>query len=219
MNQEQILQTLCQNILSIQSKSPILVGIDGAGASGKTMLADSLVKPLEKQGKSVIRSSVDNFHNPSHVRKQRGELCPVGYYEDSFNYQAMKDSLLEPLSSNGNGLYSTGNFDFRTNSEVSSSIKKAHPHTVLIFEGVFLFRPELVDYWDYRIFVHSDFNITLNRALKRDLNLFGTEEIVKEKYYKRYIPGQQLYLDKCKPQCLAHITIDNNDYSAPKIIT
>jgi uridine kinase len=215
MQTAQLIETICKNILSIQSNRPILVGVDGVGAAGKTVLADSLIEPLEKSGKSVIRSSVDNFHNPEHIRKQKGNLCPIGYFEDSFDYEALIKRLLAPLSEGGSLEYQAAKYDFRNESSVSSPYQKAKENSVLVFEGVFLFRPEIIDFWDFKILVKSDFDITLKRALKRDLSLFGTEAIIREKYHHRYIPGQQHYLDICKPELHSDMVINNNDFSNP----
>ena len=46
------------------------------------MLADELIEPLRARGRSVIRASIDGFHNPREIRHQQGRDCPKGYYED-----------------------------------------------------------------------------------------------------------------------------------------
>jgi uridine kinase len=77
---------------------------------------------------------------------------------------------------------------------------------------------ELVDFWDVRIFVEADFTVTLGRALTRDLELFGGADEVKDRYMRRYIPGQRLYLAEANPQAHADIIIRNDDPTRPVII-
>ena len=69
-----------KRIIAARRDGPILVGIDGIDASGKTHLGDQLYEQLRQAGFPVIRSTVDNFHHPRQVRYQRGKLSPEGYY-------------------------------------------------------------------------------------------------------------------------------------------
>ena len=54
--------------------------------------------------------------------------------------------------------------------------------------------------WDYRIFVDVTMQVALQRAMHRDLPLFGTPEAVRASYLERYFPGQQLYFQAVQPQ-------------------
>ena len=126
------------------------MGIDGVDASGKTTLAGELADELEKSSRPIIQASVDDFHNTKSIRCAKGENSPEGYYYDSFNYKAMTEVLLDPLSS-GKVQYKTAIFDYRTNLEVVLPIETADRDSILVMEGIFLFRPELINYWDIKI--------------------------------------------------------------------
>jgi uridine kinase len=89
---------------------------------------------------------------------------------------------------------------------------------VLLFEGVFLFRPELYAYWDFKIFVEVDLQTSLARALKRDPDLFGDSETIIKRYQKKYIPGQQIYLETVQPKSKADVIVANHDLMQPHII-
>ncbi|WP_338247787.1 hypothetical protein [Dictyobacter halimunensis] len=78
-------------------------------------------------------------------------------------------------------------------------------------DGVFLLRSELDPLWDYRIFVQADFEVALRRAVERDQPLFGDAMAVRRRYLQRYIPGQQLYLQRDHPQERADAIVLNND--------
>ena len=82
-----------------------------------------------------------------------------------------------------------------------------------------MFRPELVNYWDIRIFVDVDFKITVKRAVKRatEIEYIGAEQEILDKYEKRYIPGQQLYFEQAQPKEKADIIINNSDFENPEI--
>ena len=101
---------------------------------------------------------------------------------------------------------------------MASPVEEAAPGSVLLFDGVFLLRPELFAYWDVTIFVHADFDEIVRRAETRDQEQMGGVENVRDRYRKRYIPGQQLYFERCAPQQKADIVLDNTDPAEPKLV-
>ncbi|MBU1111097.1 cytidylate kinase family protein [Patescibacteria group bacterium] len=219
MSRKDLIIFLSEQILQIKQEKPVLVVIDGVDASGKTTLAEELAEYLLKiQDREIIRASIDGFHNSEKRRYLKGPDSPEGYYNDSFNYPALVKNLLDPLKSGGAG-YKTAIFDYRTNTEVDAPALNATSGAILIMEGVFMLRPEIVKYWDLKIFVDVDFTVTVPRAVKRsaEKNHIGSEEEIRRKYDQRYIPGQKLYLDEAKPKEVADIVIDNTDFEDPKV--
>ena len=211
LKRAQGLEKLASRISQIAQPHPLRVAIDGPDAAGKTTLAEELVALLQACGRPVIRASIDGFHNPACMRYRRGITSPAGYYYDSFNYQALTESLLLPLGPGGTRRYRAAVFDYRTDAEVQSPFKVAEVNAVLLFDGVFLLRSELLAYWDFTIYVAAAFAKTLARAAQRDAVLFGSVAEVRRRYEQRYIPGQQLYFAECQPQARAHVVVDNND--------
>lgn len=218
MKRSQLLDYLSGRIIETKLSHPIRVGIDGPDAAGKTTLAEELVAPLHQSGRPIIRASIDGFHNPAAIRHARGLSSPEGYYFDSFNYQVLFESLLTPLGPGGSRRFSKAMFDYRTNSAVPLETHLAEVNAILLFDGVFLLRPELAASWDFTVFVDAPFEITLARAQERDAAYLGSREEVRKRYEQRYIPGQKLYFDECRPRERAQVVIDNSDPSNPVII-
>ncbi len=216
-----LLHHLAERIAAVPCSHPLRVGIDGIDASGKTTLADELVAPLQALGRPVLRASLDDFHNPRAMRYRRGPDSPEGYFYDSFDYPRLRTLLLDPLGPHGDRSYRAAAFDFRTDTPLQSPTLQASPSAVLLFDGVFLLRPEMDGCWDYTIFLDVPFEAALSRALRRDTALFGSLEAVEARYRRRYIPGQQLYLTACRPQDRADLVIplldcdDQNRQSRP----
>jgi uridine kinase len=217
MKQQELIKYMADVVLNTKRHHPVRIGIDGVDASGKTTLANSLADYLKSQKIDVIRASIDGFHNPKSIRYKKGRNSPEGYYKDSFNNQAIIDNLLAPLGENGNLQYKKAIFDFKTDSEVVLPVEAAKKDSILIMDGVFLFRPEIVNYWDLKIFVEADFKITVSRATKRDGYYLGSEQEILAKYNQRYVPGQQLYFQEAQPQEKADIIIENSDFENPVI--
>lgn len=216
--QQKLLEETADAIAAMELSHPVRVGIDGWSASGKTRFADSLVAPLEKRGRHVIRASIDGFHHPPEVRYRQGEGSVPGYVEDSFNKQAAIDQVLAPLGPSGNLEYVPSLYDFVSDSATNAAFEQAQPDSILIFEGVMLFCDQLGDSFDYRIYVDVGEETILARAFHRDLDRLGGVDTLKGKYLNRYLPGQRLYRERHLPHERSHLVIDNNDYLAPFVL-
>ena len=215
MDRLNLIADIAARINGIDQDHPVRVAVDGVDAAGKTTLADALVPLLEMLGRPVIRSSIDGFHHPAAIRYKRGSTSPEGYYRDSFDYEGLVDALLKPLGPGGSRRYRRAIFDFRADAPVVIPIQEAAPNAVLVFDGVFLLRPEIREYWDCSIFVRADFAVTVARALQRDGGLFGSLAAAQIRYQERYIPGHRLYLSEVNPEQFASVLVDNNDPKHP----
>jgi uridine kinase len=218
MRREGLIESLISGIISAKKAlEPLLVGVDGVDAAGKTVLADELGEAGRKAGLSVLRASIDGFHNPRELRYRLGADSPEGYYRDSFDYDALRSSLLCPLRAGHAGRVVPRAYDFRLGKSVEPSPIEFDERTILIFEGVFLQCAELSSYWDYIIYVHAGFETTLGRAGVRDRALLGADEEVRRKYLGRYIPGQQLYIREREPIRKAHDVVVNDAPDDPEL--
>lgn len=209
---------LPQNVRS----HPIRVAIDGVDASGKTNLADRLVPLIENRNRPVMRASIDDFHNPKKVRYQRGLDSPEGYYYDSFNYEALQRDLLIPLGPHGDRQCRLAVFNLKDDSPTHGAWYKAPADAILLMDGIFLLRPELIPYWDFSIFLDVDFSISVPRAVQRDITSGDQKRntnFIQMRYERRYVPGQQLYFRKARPRQQASIIVNNNDDWNPVIVT
>src|SRR5215471_9237869 len=214
----QMLDSVAQRLAKLESRHTVRVGIDGVDAAGKTTFADQLSDRLRALGRAVIRSGIDEFHHPRQVRYARGSDSPEGYYHDSFDLGRLVEMLLRPLGPGGTAYYRRAIFDYRLDAPVDSPEMKAEPEAILLFDGIFLLRPQLRPFWDFTIFVRADFDVTLRRALVRDLSLLGDAAKIEQRYLSRYVPAQKIYLAECGPETYANLVIDNNDPSNPFVI-
>lgn len=205
-------------LISVRRSAGVLrVAVDGPDAAGKSTLAAELTRGLADVG-DVILASVDGFHQPRGVRYRRGDLSAEGYYEDAFDYDAVVASVLEPLGPGGDRRYRTAVFDFRADAVLDQPVRQAPDGAVLLFEGVFLLRPRLRDFWDLSIIVDVSPDEALRRALVRDVRLFGSPDAVRERYRLRYLPAQQLYRAEASPTLHADVVIDNDDPTRPRLL-
>jgi len=218
MTRQPLIADLAARIAALERPHAVRVAVDGVDAAGKTTLADELRAAMTVHGRTVIRASIDGFHNPQAVRQQRGAMSPAGYFHDACNYPALIEELLQPLGPDGDGRFRRAVFDQRADIAIDLPQESVEPDAILILDGVFLLRPELRPHFDFSIYVRADFDTTLARAERRDLTLFGSADDVRTRYEQRYVPGQQMYLDTVQPERWASIVIDNNDPERPLVV-
>jgi uridine kinase len=213
-----MLDRLSEMILAVERRHPVRVGIDGHSAAGKTTLADELAAVVPRRGRPVIRASVDDFHRPAAERYRQGRTSARGYYEDSFDFAALRAVLLEPLGPAGSRRYQTAIFDSWLELPIQDAEREAPADAILIVDGIFLFRGDLDDVWDFRIFLHIEEEEVMRRGPSRDAEWMGSLETAVERYQRRYLPGERLYFDEVNPHARADIVIDNTNPHQPTFI-
>jgi uridine kinase len=214
---KEILSKIAQAIREVELPHPVRVGIDGLSASGKTIFADELGEVLQEDGKKVVRAGLDGFHNPPEIRHRQGPMSVEGYVDDSFDYLAVREKVLQPLGPGGDRRYAPEIFDHQKGEAKTVELKNAPEDAILLFEGVMLFRKELVDFFDFRVLVMCSVVVILERAKVRDIEHFGNLETLLEKYQKRFIPGQKKYLSENQPAQVADVIFFNDDPEHPSI--
>ena len=88
---------------------------------------------------------------------------------------------------------------------------------MLVFDGVFLLRPELRDAWDFAVFLSVDPDERLRRARRRDVGRLGSPAEVERRYRARYLPGQELYVADARPAELADVIVYNDNPRCPSV--
>jgi uridine kinase len=212
-----LLEIVAERIDSLRLPHPVRVAVDGPNAAGKTTIADELLGPLNDRGRTVIRAGIDGWHRPQAVRYRRGALSPEGYYYDSFDLKALRSLLLLPLGPGGDRRYVSAMFDSRLDSYRNEPWREAIHDAVLVFDGVFLLRPELNGCWDFRILLHADVDEVVRRVRERDGVIFGSAAAAEERYRRRYLPGQRIYFGSVRPWQHADVVVDNTDPTSPEV--
>ncbi|WP_236035275.1 uridine kinase family protein [Alkalihalobacterium elongatum] len=175
---------MVKSIHSISKKQPtLLIGIDGCGGSGKSTLAAKL--KMECAHVTVVH--MDDFYLPSsQIIKIHPEKKPIGA---DFDWKRLLKQVLEPISQNKEGHYQR--YDWETD-------RLAEWHVVpvggiVIIEGVYSIRNELVKKYDYTIWVDCPRELRLSRGLKRD----GEE--ARDMWENNWMISEDIYVEEHKP--------------------
>jgi uridine kinase len=210
-----LLRRLAAAIVELHPARIVRVAIDGVDGAGKTTLADTLA-PLVEQGRPAIRASVDDFHHPRTLRYARGRHSPDGFYLDSYDYDAFRKLLLDPVSAGGCGRYIARSFDLDNDRPFDPISLQAPPAAALIIDGIFLHRAELRSYWDLSVFLKVDFEVSVPRGAQRGSAPDSPDAAAP--LNQRYVGGQMRYFRESAPEQRADIVIDYNDLRQPKIL-
>lgn len=193
---------------------PLILGISGIDASGKTLFARSLARHLQAREREVALIHLDDFHHPLAVRRRAGDTC-MGYWVNAFNLELLETHLLRPLHQQHRLEATLDLLDLDTDEFTKRRSWRITPEAVVILEGTLLLRPPLDRYLDLTVHLEIGFDEMLRRAAVRDARRFSAD--VESRYRRKYIPIQQRYLAECRPQLRADVVIDNRDVDRPLV--
>lgn len=222
-----LLELLADRVVGLDPGDPLLVGVDGVDAAGKSTLARDLRSAVEARGRRAVHVELDDFQRPRERRNRRGPHSPEGCYEDVFDLDAISGLLLGPLRSGRP--FRLRHFD--------QAAQRPHPEewvrlgrgAVVIVDGGYLLRPELAGRWDLSLFMAVPPELSLRRGVDRDLahvlglGSVGAEESaalrerMELRWRRGWLPAQRRYQERVDPARRASAVIDNSDPERPGV--
>lgn len=214
VSREELLVQASARILALPDDRPRLIAVDGMSCVGKTTLAQELAGIVAGAGRPVVAVAYDDFHQPREVRHRRPRLSAEGYLSDSYDAAALKRLVLEPAAA-GRPVVAAS-FDLAADLPVEPDPVEVAPDAVLLVEGEFLLARDL-DGWDLAVLLVADPAAVLERALARDAELGGPEQ-VRELYLRRYLGAWSLYEERDDPWARADLVVDLTDPATPRLL-
>lgn len=188
---------------------PAVVCLDGGDGAGKTVLADELAERVP----AAVRASLDDFHHPRAYRHALGRSAAT-VWARSVDLDAVRRELIDPWRRGPGTPYRRRWHDLASDARVDDAPDVVPQDGVLVVEGVFAQRPELVDAWDLVVYVHADDAVRVARMAARD----GVPDDSSHPDQRRYLDAQRLYRDRCGPLERAQVVVDNNDPQHPRVL-
>lgn len=142
----------------------IIIGISGASASGKSLLANTIVNELGSN--EVVVISEDSYYKDlSHLPIE--ERAKINFdHPDSLDHALLVKHLDEIVAGK---TVQIPVYDHSLH-ERKKETREVGKHTIIVLEGILLFvDPELRSRMDIRIFMDAPLDICLSRRLKRDI--------------------------------------------------
>jgi uridine kinase len=212
---------IAETATQIASLGPgrLRVAVDGLTAAGKTSFGHELATALRERGRPVMRASLDDFKHPWHHAREHGydRLSGEGYYRNPWDFTSARELLLKPAGPAGSGIVVLCAHDPLTGQDHRGAAVTTPPGTILVTDGVFAFRPEYNDCWEYRIWLQVDPAAALSRGIARDTPTEGAEAAT-QVHRDRYHAAERIYQAEVDPEALADLIIDNNDFGRPQVL-
>jgi phosphoglycolate phosphatase-like HAD superfamily hydrolase/uridine kinase len=192
-----------------QRNQPFIIGINGIDCSGKTTFAKALGSYLKSKGHPTQMIAIDDFLYPKAIR-YAGTDQADNYYNKSFNIELLIDNLLKAAREKGRVSAELTSLTVETDKFDRVNSYTIKPETIVILEGVFLFRKELAPFFDYKVYLDIPFRESKQRAQIRD------SKVGFSKYDEKYLPGQARYIQQYNPATQANMVIENSNIEYPK---
>lgn len=196
---------------------PLRVGIDGVCGVGKTTFAEELADRIVTRGRPAILLDSDAFHHPRAIRYRQGRESARGYYDDAYDFDALRDEVLVPLAADGVRRYATAVHDLTTDAAIRE-FASAQPDAVVLFAATFLQRGALRSHWDEVVYLDASIDRAEQRGIARDAGHLGGPDQARQAYASRYMAACRIYLAEEDPRNRASIVVEHDDPLRPRVI-
>lgn len=175
-------------------KHTIIIGIAGASASGKSLLAKTIVDELGSD--QVVIISEDSYYKDwsklSFAQREK-----INYdHPDAFDHELMYQHLQQLRT---NRIVNVPIYDYtkHARSELSCEIG---PHAIIVIEGILLLEESKIrSLLDISIFMDTPLDTCLIRRLRRDVAERGRDlNSVLQQYEATVRPMYQQFIEPCK---------------------
>jgi uridine kinase len=144
--------------------TPFLIGIAGGTGSGKTTVANAIVKRVGEERIAIL--SHDSYYRdfvdlPKDIFERQNFDHPDSLESELFvrHLKALKQGMV----------VETPIYDFKVHRRAAET-RRVEPRKVILVDGILIYaEPELRKLFDVKIYVDTDADIRLIRRLKRDI--------------------------------------------------
>jgi uridine kinase len=172
---------------------PLLVSIDGASGSGKSVLAALVAERLD-----AALVPADDFFAAQLTDADWDARTPADRAADALDWRRLRAEALEPLLAGrparwhpfefSTGTRQDGTYGFSTRAEVRE------PNPVVLVEGAYACRPELADLIDWSVLVDAPVEVRHQRLARREDPQFLAA------WHVRWDAAEQWYFSQVMPR-------------------
>jgi uridine kinase len=180
--------------LCLNKKNTIIIGISGASASGKSLLANTIVNELGSD--QVVVISEDSYYK-DHSNIPFEQRAKINYdHPDAIDHELLYNHLLQLQEGKSIDVpIYNHSMHLREN-----KTRRIGQHAIIVLEGILLFvEQKLRDLMDIRIYMETALDICLIRRLKRDIKERGRSlDSVLQQYEETVRPMYLQFIDPSK---------------------
>ena len=184
-------------------KKPLIIGIAGGTASGKTTIASLLYEEFKQTNNICVIKEDDYYKDQSEKTYEERTLTNYDH-PSAFDHDLLVSHILS-LQKGEKVIAPT--YDFTVHNR-SDKVREVIPAQVILIEGLFVLQnPELRDLLDIKIFVDAPADVRFIRRLNRDMleRKRSMESVISQyvntvrKMHEEYIEPSKAYADLIIP--------------------
>lgn len=164
-NIDEVVREILQRQANVPATRSLLVGVSGIDGCGKGYLAAQLQAHLALHGIIPVILNVDGWLNLPEKRFDRNAPA-VNFYENAIRLDQFFSQLVLPLRDR-RSIHLIADFVEETASEYRKHIYDYTDVSVVLVEGIFLFKPQYRKHFDLTIWIDCSFATALARAIAR----------------------------------------------------
>jgi uridine kinase len=195
----------------IATPRPFVLGVTGGTGSGKSTVANRLIRTVGKSNVAVL--ALDSYYNDT-TALSMAERVKVNYdHPDAFDWQLMHDHVRQLMAGHPVAMPV---YDFAALTRSTETIL-VQPAPIIVIEGILvLFEPALRDCMDLKVFVDADADVRFIRRLERDVRDRGrTAESVIAQYLATVRPSHLSFVEPSKRW--ADVIIPHGGHNEPAL--
>lgn len=177
------------------ANKPIVIGIAGGTCSGKSSIANILIKQFDNKKSINIIKEDDYYKDQSDLSME--ERAKTNYdHPLAFDFDLMLEHLHKLIAGES---IEKPTYDYTIHNR-SKETEIVHPSDVLIIEGLFaLYTPDIRELEDIKIFVDTAADVRFIRRLKRDVKERArTVESITDQYLTTVKPMHDQFIEPTK---------------------
>ncbi len=210
-----VIRKILEERAAVPDSRSLLVGISGIDGSGKGYIAGQLQAHLALHAVTSAIVNVDGWLNLP--EKRFDPSAPAeNFYQNSIRFAEFFTQLVLPLRDH-RSVHLVADFV-----EEGASHYREHTYdfkdvSVVLVEGIFLFKPQYRQYFDFTIWIDCSFSTALARAIERAQEGLSPANTIAA-YETIYFPAQKIHLAQDQPRENADLVFENDSYPARRAV-
>jgi len=204
---DEVVRKILERRANIPETRSLLVGVSGIDGCGKGYVAAQLQAHLALHSVIPTILNVDGWLNLPQKRFDQSALAE-NFYENAIRLDQFFTQLIVPLR-NGRSVYLVADFVEETAKDYCKRTCDYQDVSVVLVEGIFLFKPQYRKYFDLAIWIDCSFPTALARAIDRAQEGLSPANTIAA-YDTIYFPAQRIHLAQDKPRENADLIFEND---------
>ena len=206
---DEVTRQILQRRATVPETRCLLVGVSGIDGCGKGYVSRQLEARLAQHGVIPAIVNVDGWLNLPERRFNKRDPAE-NFYENAIRFDQFFTQLVIPLKDR-RYVHLVADFTEETASQYRKHTYDFKDVSVILVEGIFLFKREYRTHFDLAIWIDCSFPTALARAIDRAQEGLSAAKTIAA-YETIYFPAQRIHLNRDKPRETADLVFENDIY-------